>query len=232
MDEPYTLDKREALEQGQPAIPGPVSVQPPPALLAEGTERHTVEKSSGDDSGKGGLSEDSGTKELRSALPILSQTPTVIVRPPTPSIQHSTSLASSVRRVPSENKPESVRQEDSICAIPSTPPKSGTGSKWRRRLSVLGLGQFDTEGTITGGSSTAGESSGTIGRSEASGPGGLKVSKTGTLLRRSKPVLLAKKYRQNIRDFFNKDSGQTMSEGGGIVEPEAEGRGKGKSLGK
>lgn len=214
MDEPRTSDKREVPEQGQPATPGPATVSPPPGLLATGTERRRDGKYSGDDSGKGGLSGDSGTKELQFVLPILSQTGTVIVSAPTPSNQPSTSLASGLGSAQSGKEPEDVGREASVYTIPSTPPRSGKGSKWRRRLSAFGFGQSGTESAIIGDSSTAVKSGGAIERSEASGSWRLKV---GTILGRSKPVLLAKKSKQNLGDFLKRDS---VAEGGGVIEPE------------
>jgi len=221
VDEPHTSDKRKAPEQGQPATPGPVTVAPPLGLLSTGTESRRDGKSSGDDSGKSCLGEDPKTKELFPLLPVVSQTGTVIVSAPTPANQPPTPLASGLEIAQCGKEPEGSRQDSSVGAIASTTSKSGKGSKWRR-LSVFGLGQSGAKGAILGDPSLAGESSRTAERREASRSWRLKVSKTGTILGRSKPVLLAKKSTQYLVDFFKRDSGQTVAEGGSPIKPREE----------
>jgi len=160
-----------------------------------------------------------GDPKAKELSPVVSQTGTVIVSAPTLANQPPTPLASGPE-MEYGKEAEGSRQDSSVGAIASPTSKSGKGSKWRR-LSVFGLGQSSTEGAILGDPSFA-ESSGTAERREASGSWRLKVSKTGTILGRSKPILLAKKSTQNLVDFFKRDNGQAVAEDGDAMEPREE----------
>jgi hypothetical protein len=160
---------------------------------------------------------DSIAKEFQSVEPVLSQTATVVVSDRTRLDQPSTSL-SSLTNAQSGKELAGARKENSARTTTSSPSASTKGLK-SRRFSLFKW-QADSKSSITGDCGTAGESSSTAEQNKPLGSWRTNISRTGIIIRRSKPVLLAKKSKQSLADFFKKESGQATAEGDGVNKPE------------